>query len=291
MLAFAPPSTLGQLAGARLRSASALRAPSLLCGPLGLRSAADADARRLRLGPPRFLGSTAALLKKKHHPASPSAASVVPRAAPMPAVAEGFVSFSAPASEAAPELPIVIETENVPIFLFTREIEQDALEQLKDLAKLPFATGFVSAMPDVHLGKGATVGSVFASEDAVIPNAVGVDIGCGMKAMPVEGLRAEELTEATLRRIQALVKERIPTGFESHPKATKDLKRIMDELMGGRRTSEWLKQTVGEKTACQIGTLGCGRQNPPPPPSPSPSPSPPPSPSPLPSPPPSPRLA
>lgn len=56
-----------------------------------------------------------------------------------------------------------------------------------NLAKSRMPVGFVAAMPDVHLGKGATIGSVFASRDYVCPNAVGVDIGCGMCAVPVEG--------------------------------------------------------------------------------------------------------
>ena len=62
------------------------------------------------------------------------------------------------------------------------EIEGVALDQLKNIARLPWVFHHVAAMPDVHFGKGATVGSVIAMKDAVSPAAVGVDIGCGMAA-------------------------------------------------------------------------------------------------------------
>ena len=74
----------------------------------------------------------------------------------------------------------IIQTRGVPVHLFTDMIEEKARQQLIDLAQSGIVTGFVAAMPDVHFGMGATVGSVFASAFAVCPNAVGVDIGCGM---------------------------------------------------------------------------------------------------------------
>src|SRR5699024_11788307 len=94
-----------------------------------------------------------------------------------------------------------------------RDVEPQALEQLRNIAGLPWVHG-LRVMPDVHLGKGATVGSVIAMKDAVSPNAVGVDIGCGML-----GVRTS-LTTADLpddlgplrRRIEAAV----PVGFAAH---------------------------------------------------------------------------
>eukprot|EP00445_Apocalathium_hangoei_P075219 CAMPEP_0204151822 /NCGR_PEP_ID=MMETSP0361-20130328/26490_1 /ASSEMBLY_ACC=CAM_ASM_000343 /TAXON_ID=268821 /ORGANISM="Scrippsiella Hangoei, Strain SHTV-5" /LENGTH=188 /DNA_ID=CAMNT_0051106685 /DNA_START=48 /DNA_END=611 /DNA_ORIENTATION=+ len=68
----------------------------------------------------------------------------------------------------------------VPVHLYTDDIDEDTKMQLINLARSGMPVGFVAAMPDVHLGKGATIGSVFASRDYVCPNAVGVDIGCGM---------------------------------------------------------------------------------------------------------------
>ena len=67
-------------------------------------------------------------------------------------------------------------------------------------------------MPDVHLGKGVTIGTVFASDKFVCPNAVGVDIGCGMSAVPVSGLFRPDLQRSQLLRIQERIKDWIPTG-------------------------------------------------------------------------------
>ena len=79
----------------------------------------------------------------------------------------------------------VIETDGVPIKAWTRgvEIEQSARRQLENVARLPIVFRHVAVMPDVHFGIGATVGSVVPTEGAIIPAAVGVDIGCGMMAV------------------------------------------------------------------------------------------------------------
>src|SRR5579871_5794500 len=79
----------------------------------------------------------------------------------------------------------LIETAGVPIKAWIRgvSIEDPARKQLSNLARLPIVFHHVAAMPDVHFGIGATVGSVVATERAIIPAAVGVDIGCGMQAV------------------------------------------------------------------------------------------------------------
>jgi tRNA-splicing ligase RtcB len=68
------------------------------------------------------------------------------------------------------------------------------MEQLENLSNSGIAEHFISVMPDVHLGKGATIGTVFASSQFVCPNAVGVDIGCGMCAVPIPSLKTDKLT-------------------------------------------------------------------------------------------------
>src|SRR5882724_12920715 len=80
------------------------------------------------------------------------------------------------------------------------EIEGVALEQLKNISALPWVFHHVAAMPDVHFGKGATVGSVIAMKDAISPAAVGVDIGCGMGAVRFN-LKASDLPDS-LREIR-----------------------------------------------------------------------------------------
>src|SRR5512138_3959379 len=79
----------------------------------------------------------------------------------------------------------LIETEGVPIKAWTRgvAVEDAARQQLENVARLPVVFHHVAAMPDVHFGIGATVGSVVPTERAIIPAAVGVDIGCGMNAV------------------------------------------------------------------------------------------------------------
>ncbi|MGA0059227.1 MAG: RtcB family protein, partial [Planctomycetota bacterium] len=79
---------------------------------------------------------------------------------------------------------VEIATENLPIKAWVQgvPVEEAALAQLRNVARLPVVHGWVAAMPDVHWGIGATVGSVIPTRDAIIPAAVGVDIGCGMIA-------------------------------------------------------------------------------------------------------------
>ncbi|MEQ1633050.1 MAG: RtcB family protein, partial [Planctomycetota bacterium] len=79
---------------------------------------------------------------------------------------------------------VSFDTEGVPIKAWIRGVVADdkALAQLRNVARLPIVHSHVAAMPDVHHGKGATVGSVIATKGAIIPAAVGVDIGCGMIA-------------------------------------------------------------------------------------------------------------
>src|SRR6266446_7165940 len=82
----------------------------------------------------------------------------------------------------------------VPVKVYTGEIEPAARQQLVNISKLPIVHHHVAAMPDVHLGIGATVGSVIPTKRAIIPAAVGVDIGCGMNAVRLT-LSAKDLPD------------------------------------------------------------------------------------------------
>src|SRR6188474_556886 len=106
-----------------------------------------------------------------------------------------------------------IQGKKVPVKLWTRieEVESQALDQLKNIAQLPWVAHHVAAMPDVHLGKGATVGSVVAMRGAVAPAAVGVDIGCGMAAVKTT-LTARQLPD-NLKALRSAIEEAIPVGF------------------------------------------------------------------------------
>ncbi|NIF72773.1 RtcB family protein [Burkholderia sp. Ap-962] len=98
-----------------------------------------------------------------------------------------------------------------PIKIWTDEVEDSALQQLKNLARLPFISGNgVAAMPDVHAGIGATVGSVIATDKAIIPAAVGVDIGCGMNAVRLS-LKASALPDSLIA-IRRQIERDVPLG-------------------------------------------------------------------------------
>jgi len=103
----------------------------------------------------------------------------------------------------------------VPIRMWTDPdaVEDVALEQLQNVSRLPWVEG-LAVMPDVHYGKGATVGSVIAMRDAVSPAAVGVDIGCGMTAVK-SSLTVEDMPD-DLARLRSKLEKAIPVGRGSH---------------------------------------------------------------------------
>ncbi len=111
----------------------------------------------------------------------------------------------------------IIQSEHgVPIKAWTRgvPVEAEAKQQLRNIAMLPFIHKWVAVMPDVHLGKGATVGSVIATKQAIIPAAVGVDIGCGMMAVRTS-LTASDLPE-DLRALRTAIEKAVPHGRTSN---------------------------------------------------------------------------
>src|SRR5579863_8271449 len=93
-------------------------------------------------------------------------------------------------------------------------LEDQARQQLLNVAQLPFIFKWVAAMPDVHWGIGATVGSVIPTKGAIIPAAVGVDIGCGMMAVQTD-LQASDLPES-LKGIRSAIEKAVPHGRTNH---------------------------------------------------------------------------
>lgn len=106
----------------------------------------------------------------------------------------------------------VIESPGAPIKAWTRgvPIEESAMKQLRNVAALPFIHKHVAVMPDVHWGMGATVGSVIPTVGAIIPAAVGVDIGCGMMAVRTS-IRAEHLPDS-LSALRSAIEAAVPHG-------------------------------------------------------------------------------
>lgn len=143
------------------------------------------------------------------------------------------------------------------------EVEAQALDQLRNISRLPWVDG-VRVMPDVHLGKGATVGSVVAMRNAVSPSAVGVDIGCGMQAVRTS-LTQDDLPE-DLRRLRLDVEKAIPVGFSAH-KSAPDVERLgvdrgryagWGTFWSGFRELHDGVQDRETKAHQQMGTLGGG---------------------------------
>jgi tRNA-splicing ligase RtcB (3'-phosphate/5'-hydroxy nucleic acid ligase) len=119
------------------------------------------------------------------------------------------------------------------------------------LAACPFVFHHVAAMPDVHYGLGATIGSVFATSDVLLPTAVGVDIGCGMLAQPFH-VRAVDLSQSFLRELHELTKKHIPTGFGQHS-GPQEWSGFAED-----RYTEAVAPIVREKAPYQLGSLGGG---------------------------------
>jgi tRNA-splicing ligase RtcB (3'-phosphate/5'-hydroxy nucleic acid ligase) len=164
---------------------------------------------------------------------------------------------------------IEIETANVPIKAWTRGVEVDpgAMQQLRNVAALPFIHRWVAAMPDVHYGIGATVGSVIPTHRAIIPAAVGVDIGCGMMAVRTS-LTANDLPD-DLKRLRAAIEEAVPHGRTDNggrndkgawtdklPSAVKDAWKNLEPDF--RRLLERRTNLDNGRIATQLGTLGSG---------------------------------
>lgn len=116
----------------------------------------------------------------------------------------------------------VMQEGGVPIKSWTRGVpfEAAAKEQLKNISRLPFIHQWVAAMPDVHLGKGATIGSVVPTVGAVIPAAVGVDIGCGMMAVRTS-LRAADLPD-NLSGVRSAIERAVPHGRSARARGNRD---------------------------------------------------------------------
>lgn len=144
----------------------------------------------------------------------------------------------------------ICNTEKIPIKMWLEEIEDGAMSQLRNLANLPFAFKHIAVMPDSHQGYGMPIGGVLATKGMIIPNAVGVDIGCGMCAARSN---LEDLDREILKKIMGQIRAAVPVGFNHH-------KTPQDEAyMPGKRFE---KGPVCEReyrhSTFQIGTLGGG---------------------------------
>lgn len=145
----------------------------------------------------------------------------------------------------------VIKTEKIPIKLWLNkdQVEAGTLDQARDLANLPFAFKHIAIMPDTHLGYGMPIGAILATKDAIVPNAVGVDIGCGMCSLRTN---LTSLETRDLKEIMTIIRKTVPVGFKHHE---------------SRQDESWMPEKKGHlpivekeynSALYQIGTLGGG---------------------------------
>ncbi len=134
------------------------------------------------------------------------------------------------------------------------DLGPEEMKMARNVAGLPFIYKHVALMPDVHLGKGALVGSVIATQKAIIPAAVGVDIGCGMAAMKLP-FRAEKL-DGKLKKIRLDIEAAIPVGFNEN----KEADRMAQNWQGWREFTDLHSgvQDQEGKAMRQLGSLGGG---------------------------------
>lgn len=144
-----------------------------------------------------------------------------------------------------------ITTEKLPIKLWLdkEQMDEGALEQARNLANLPFAFKHIAIMPDTHQGYGMPIGAVLATKGVIIPNAVGVDIGCGMCSLRTN---LTDIDTDDLKNIIKIIRETIPVGFARHKKPQDH--NLMPKIIGNLPIVE----QEYDNALYQIGTLGSG---------------------------------
>ncbi len=147
------------------------------------------------------------------------------------------------------------------------DVDDDALAQARNLARLPFVDRHgIALMPDCHLGKGTTVGTVIATDKAIIPAAVGVDIGCGMNAVRLS-LKASDLPDSLLT-IRRQIERDVPLGAGGSRRKPVALGKLSSALNQDRGYKRWYGRfaqsrktdeiSLLKKAESQLGTLGSG---------------------------------
>jgi tRNA-splicing ligase RtcB (3'-phosphate/5'-hydroxy nucleic acid ligase) len=163
-------------------------------------------------------------------------------------------------------IALTLDGGRVPVKVWTDDIEKTALQQLRNMAGLPVVHGHIAVMPDVHAGIGATIGSVIPTRGAVIPAAVGVDIGCGMNAVRLT-LKAADLPDS-LQRLRSAIEAAVPVGFNhhdprhamgrAHPREAQALEPRLAKIAAAHPALAKMQHRFDETWICQLGTLGGG---------------------------------
>lgn len=141
-----------------------------------------------------------------------------------------------------------------PVMIWTDEVEASAMEQIAHLTTLPFLFHHLAMMPDVHTGKGMPIGGVLACTDAVVPNAVGVDIGCGMCAVKTNIKVSTISADIMRKKVMRGIRRRVPLG-KSHHKQAQDAALLPQ---GHDIDSMTIVRQRQESILKEVGTLGGG---------------------------------
>lgn len=152
------------------------------------------------------------------------------------------------------------DRQRVPIKIWLdslEDVEPGCLQQALNLANLPFVYKWVALMPDTHQGYGMPIGGVIAAEDVIIPNAVGVDIGCGM-AFVETNIHKSQLEYSDYSNLVGQIMRAVPTGFEHHKKPHPCDTMDNDEWARQVRDTNFTELPNIEEGYFQIGTLGSG---------------------------------
>lgn len=143
--------------------------------------------------------------------------------------------------------------QKVPVKIWTENVDLMTQVQLRQMAELPFVFKHVAAMPDTHLGKGSTVGSVVATIDAIVPASIGVDIGCGMCAIKTD-IRHEEF-DGKLNLLYDEIARMVPVGQESHSQQNIS---TLENTFFDYKPNVKIHRDDWDAAKRQIGTLGGG---------------------------------
>lgn len=161
-------------------------------------------------------------------------------------------------------MKVIKEADNVPIKLWPDDLGEQELQQLRNIASLPFIHRHIAVMPDAHLGIGCTIGSVIPTKKAIIPAAVGVDIGCGVMAVHTNW-KAEKLPESLIK-IRSAIERTVPLGVGQGYKDDAIFKKPVTRFLDQTSLNCFLKQSDPESQwdikaphwRNQLGSLGSG---------------------------------
>jgi len=142
-----------------------------------------------------------------------------------------------------------ITTEKIPIKLWLSDVEEGAMRQIRNIANFPFAFHHIAIMPDAHEGYGMPIGGVMATREVIVPNAVGVDIGCGVCAQKSS---LTGIDTNTIRAIMSDIRTMIPLGFNKHTEKQPEYLMPKLEIKGGYIDKEW------DNALKSLGSLGGG---------------------------------